>query len=293
MSFWEALNAVYQQVSSWKNARRSRTLLAMQYTVSAAFPPHRRGAGGAPRPAPALKSHRALPAKRETEDLNTHHRIQYRMTLPPTLRGPGVKIMRSTRLSANITARRRARRQSIFRSASSFRPLPLGEPQLCSIFGNLLEKCPRRLSGMYRQRAVYPHLRPGGCRSHRDQAAVDNSFAAIRRSRKMGGSARPNMTGSAREPPPSVRSLSDKQVPGYRWISGYEDDLLCTASMLKFDLKISLPRKSLKKIDFHRVGAQIYNINNNHYQYYLEGLSVSLMKTLKYSRQRESIKSLA
>ena len=42
------------------------------HTVSAAFPPHRRGTGGAPRPAPALKSHRALPAKREnggSEDL--------------------------------------------------------------------------------------------------------------------------------------------------------------------------------------------------------------------------------
>ena len=135
----EALNAVRQQAQLEERAAQQDTLLAMQYTQYQQLSRHIeevREARHDLRQHLNLIEHYLQSGK--TEDLNTYIE-QYRMTLPPdTARTWCENYAVNTIISYYGEE---ARKASVDFSVRIQLPpsLPLGEPQLCSIFGNLLE----------------------------------------------------------------------------------------------------------------------------------------------------------
>ena len=229
----EALNAVRQQAQLEERAAQQDTLLAMQYTQYQQLSRHIeevREARHDLRQHLNLIEHYLQSGK--TEDLKAYIE-QYRMTLPPdTARTWCENYAVNTIISYYGEE---ARKASVDFSVRIQLPpsLPLGEPQLCSIFGNLLENA---LDACRECTDSAPFIRI--C-AQEDAGhiviAVDNTCChppieenGRFRSTKHDGFG----TGTA-----SIRSIAERYqgLVDFR----YEDGIFYASVMLKFDSKIS------------------------------------------------------
>lgn len=229
----EALNAVRQQAQLEERAAQQDTLLAMQYTQYQQLSRHIEEVREArPRPAPALKSHRALPAEWENGGSESLYR-----TIPHDASADTARTWCENYAVNTVISYygEEARKASVDFSVRIQLPpsLPLREPELCSIFGNLLENA---LDACRECTDSAPFIRI--C-AQEDAShiviAVDNTCChpPIEENGRFRSTKHDGLgTGTA-----SIRSIAERYqgVADFR----YEDGIFYASVMLKFDSKIS------------------------------------------------------